>query len=372
MQQTASTLPSSREMGRDTQGLLASMRARILSGKLAAGTFLPTVRELSRQQGVAHGTAWRALKALESEGLVEARSRRGYRVLAPEDRESPAGTVAYVMDQRNISAGSWERIYSQLLEKLESCATRGGSRLLKLIMNPGQEELVAEQLAASKVRGLVVDGLSDPLLDWARSSGVPAVVVDDWRAGLAADCVVQDGFAGGMLAAKQLITAGCRRIAWFGRTLNNYHGKSRFGGASAELSGAGLSFAQQLCLPIDSASRAELARNAAQLVADRSVDGILALWGPMLQAVLEAAPRAGREIGRDLHVVGWSVRELLAVEAGPAAAHPFSMVSWSAADMARVALSRLSARLADPTLPASCTTISVGIYSQDGQAATEV
>ena len=74
------------QIGRESAGLLAELRARIRSGKLPPGTFLPTVRKLSAAQGVAHGTAWRALKALEAEGLVEARPRRGYRVPTARSR----------------------------------------------------------------------------------------------------------------------------------------------------------------------------------------------------------------------------------------------------------------------------------------------
>ena len=96
------------ETGRESSGLLGALRSRIRSGELAPGAFLPTVRKLSKSGGVAHGTAWRALKTLEAEGLVEARPRRGYLVVAAGERGGAGGTLAYVMDQRNVYAGSWD------------------------------------------------------------------------------------------------------------------------------------------------------------------------------------------------------------------------------------------------------------------------
>ena len=125
----ARTIP---ETGRGSAGLLNVLRERILSGRAVAGEFLPTVRKLSEKHGVAPGTAWRALKALESEGLVAAQPRRGYRVLDIEAKAASMDTVAYVLDQRNLAI-SWGPLYNQLLETAESFTAKGGIDLLKMI-----------------------------------------------------------------------------------------------------------------------------------------------------------------------------------------------------------------------------------------------
>ena len=49
---------------------LASLRERIEADEWDSGEKLPTIRELGKQLGVSHGTVTRALRMLESEGLV--------------------------------------------------------------------------------------------------------------------------------------------------------------------------------------------------------------------------------------------------------------------------------------------------------------
>ncbi|WP_022889324.1 GntR family transcriptional regulator [Agromyces italicus] len=55
-------------------------RGMIASGQLGSGERLPTVRQTAADLGVAPGTAARAYKLLEQEGLVVARTGAGTRV----------------------------------------------------------------------------------------------------------------------------------------------------------------------------------------------------------------------------------------------------------------------------------------------------
>lgn len=55
-------------------------RGMIASGELGAGERLPTVRQAAADLGVAPGTAARAYRMLEQEGLVVARTGAGTRV----------------------------------------------------------------------------------------------------------------------------------------------------------------------------------------------------------------------------------------------------------------------------------------------------
>ncbi|GAB95997.1 DNA-binding transcriptional regulator YhcF (GntR family) [Kineosphaera limosa] len=59
--------------------------AGIVSGELATGARLPTVRQLAADLGVAVNTVAKAYKQLESEGHVAARSRAGTVVLGAKD-----------------------------------------------------------------------------------------------------------------------------------------------------------------------------------------------------------------------------------------------------------------------------------------------
>jgi DNA-binding transcriptional regulator YhcF (GntR family) len=56
------------------------LRGLIVSGQLGVGERLPTVRQTASDLGVAPGTAARAYKMLEGEGLVVSRTAAGTRV----------------------------------------------------------------------------------------------------------------------------------------------------------------------------------------------------------------------------------------------------------------------------------------------------
>ncbi|UOE42725.1 GntR family transcriptional regulator [Agromyces sp. MMS24-JH15] len=63
-------------------GIYRQFRGLIVSGQLGAGERLPTVRQTASDLSVAPGTAARAYKMLERDGLVVTRTAAGTRVAA--------------------------------------------------------------------------------------------------------------------------------------------------------------------------------------------------------------------------------------------------------------------------------------------------
>lgn len=63
-----------------TDQIRDQIRGLIVSGQLAAGERLPSVRQLAKDLGVAPGTVAKAYKALEGEGFLTARTSGGTRV----------------------------------------------------------------------------------------------------------------------------------------------------------------------------------------------------------------------------------------------------------------------------------------------------
>ncbi|MCK6470564.1 MAG: GntR family transcriptional regulator [Planctomycetes bacterium] len=328
--------------------LSESLLESIEAGRIEAGSYLPSVRELSERHGVAHNTAWRALKTLERQGLVVAQPRRGYRVLGGDRRA--VKPIAYVLSRENYFAG-WALLYQNLLAAFESGVAAQRGCLMKLIMSPGEERMILDQLKHDSLSGLVVDAPNPALLDWAKAQRVPAVVIDDWLQDLPHDAVVQDNFAGGQLAAKYLVERGCRRIAWFGRSLEHYHAHGRYGGALPVLRAAGRAFERESFLELDEPA-VEKAAYELLARADRP-DGVLALWRHMTVPLVRAAKRLGLKIGKDLHLVSWLNEEAVETAYVPLfeGGAPAPAVLWRAADMAHVALGALAQRRADPGRP---------------------
>ena len=336
---------------RESAQLTTTLGASIRQGRIEAGSYLPTVRELSEEHGVAHNTAWRVLKTLERQGLVVAQPRKGYRVVGAGDPVNKP--LAYVLSRENFHAG-WDLLYRNLLNAFEQLAIQQHSYLLQMIMKTGDERMVLDHLKQDSLSGLVVDTPNLELLAWADRQGIPSVVVDDWCPDLGHDAVVQDNFAGGQLAAQHLLSTGCRRLAWFGKKLDHYHAHARYGGALPAVAAAGKSFEFHYFLDLNEDGLVQSAMNMLAR-ADRP-DGVLALWRPMTNAVAKAARRLGLRMGVDVHVVGWINEEAVEAgylplfEGGPVA----PAVTWRAADMAMVALAALAQRRSEPRRPQVC------------------
>ena len=81
------------------------LQQQILSGELAGGTRLPTIRRLATDLGVAANTVARAYKELETDGFVAARGRAGT-VIAPtgetSQRRAQAAADAFALSMKQL------------------------------------------------------------------------------------------------------------------------------------------------------------------------------------------------------------------------------------------------------------------------------
>lgn len=79
---TVQPLVSTSDEASPTIAIYRQLRGLILSGQLGADERLPTVRQTAADLGVAPGTAAKAYKMLEQDGLVISRTAAGTRVAA--------------------------------------------------------------------------------------------------------------------------------------------------------------------------------------------------------------------------------------------------------------------------------------------------
>lgn len=85
-----------------------ALTARIESGELSPGDRLPSERDLSEALGVNRMTLRRALRSLESQGLITRRPGRGTHVAAPKIERQAARLVSFTrgMQQRGFVPGT--------------------------------------------------------------------------------------------------------------------------------------------------------------------------------------------------------------------------------------------------------------------------
>lgn len=77
---TANPMLTATDEGSPTMDIYRQFRGLIVSGQLGANERLPTVRHTASDLGVAPGTAAKAYKMLEQDGLVVTRTAAGTRV----------------------------------------------------------------------------------------------------------------------------------------------------------------------------------------------------------------------------------------------------------------------------------------------------
>lgn len=78
-------------------GIYRQLRGLIVSGQLGANERLPTVRQTAADLGVAPGTAAKAYKMLEQDGLVVSRTAAGTRV-AESAAVLPRSVIRHIRD----------------------------------------------------------------------------------------------------------------------------------------------------------------------------------------------------------------------------------------------------------------------------------
>ncbi|MCX7805018.1 MAG: GntR family transcriptional regulator [Planctomycetota bacterium] len=338
-----------RTKARSCTRLCMDLREQIRSGEISPADFLPSVRQIGEKYGVTPKTAYKALKILESEGLISGAPRRGYRVRPGAGDPNRGCPVAFV-DWREGEGRQWGEDSREYLFSLQECLLKRGWPLLAIGAKDEDPDGLMRRLKAARVCGIIVSEARD-LADIAVREGMPTVAIDWWEEDLNFDAVLQDDFQGGALAARYLIDRGHRRIAWFGHTTATHHSRARLGGATMELMRAGIAIPPDLCvrcsgLDVEEAAAAVLSRP------DRP-GGVLALWMNVAIGVFRVARRLGLQPGRDFEMVGWARGEEYRHSYVPAfAGGPVPpAVVWSPAKMMELAVERLAARLRSPELP---------------------
>jgi len=248
---------------------------------------------------------------------------------------------------------SSDQFHKTLLMQFQQVASRRGWPLISANVDGAVPREIVRQVTAANCCGTITNSAEPGLWEELRAVGMPSVLVDAWREGFEVDCVLQDGFLGGLQAAGHLVGRGHSRIAWMGPEMlaGNAQVLERFSGAHAGLVRAGTGFSHLVEVPLgDPASATKVAR---MLLAGADRPGaVLALWQDLSAALARAAAELGLVVGRDFQMVGWCTEEEYESEYSPAfpAGRVPATVVWSIARMADAAVARLKQRRAEPGL----------------------
>ena len=337
------------------------IRADIQSGKVTPGRYLPSERSIAAELDVSGRTVRRALKFLETDGLVRAIPRRGYRVLSTGLNKTEVSTLALIYS--GPPTASDDVFYRRLLGELQSAASRRKMALLGVARNGRNAGEILEHVRSSGSGGVILDSYDADIIDGLAQAAIPVVMVDSWLPSGRFDFVVQDGFSGGFQAAQWLMSRGHKNFVYFGHWRDAQASDlERLGGAMAALASQDLEIPAPQRVDLPYTSFEELLPHARALFARASRPiGILALWQDLAHAITQAAHERRLMPGKDYDVVGWSTEEdYPSFPPGRTARTAIPpMIVWSMARMADVALARLIERRADPQQPTTATKVPV-------------
>jgi len=351
------TRSSAKQMagGPVARSLTKTLRDAMISGVYGPGDFLPSVRKLSAQHGLAYKTVCHSMQMLVAEGWISAEHGRGHRVLVRGNDPGRGAPVAFVLTPQSTGGSEvWDNLRRNLLSGLQQAAAERGWMLLAVECATAGLGEVAGRLRDMKVCGAIVDTLNPEVIAEIQRLGMPAVSVEHWHESLGIDSVVQDGFLGGYLAGSWLAGRGHRAVGWIGPCNQTRQGSERFGGASAALAERDAEMPAGLRLALPEAGDEERQRLIREYLSrpDRP-KAILSLWQGISALLAQAARETGLVPGRDFDMVGWSPEDdyrggfLPNFAGGPV---PPAVV-WDVDRLARTAVARLAERRADPNLP---------------------
>jgi DNA-binding transcriptional regulator YhcF (GntR family) len=96
----------------------SQITAMSVSGVLAIGTRLPTIRQLARDLGIAPGTVARAYQELERDGVLETRGRHGSFVSEPHVGEQNDADLERAVETLAIRGHQLGLSVDQIVERL--------------------------------------------------------------------------------------------------------------------------------------------------------------------------------------------------------------------------------------------------------------
>ena len=275
-----------------------------------------TMKDIARELGISVATVSRALK---DSPRISAAQREKIQRYAREHNFTPnviAESLRFskVQPQKIIGViiPEFTHFYfSSVLSGIEEEASSRGYRIMVAQSNEKYEREVriCQSFYENKVCGIIVSQAKDTrkydhfqrLVD----AGMPLVFYDRICTGVNASRVVVDDYMGAYNAVSHLIETGCRRIAFYGSTMNMEISKNRFNGYKDALLKHGLPYVEPVTRICDNRADAE-AITPEILSSNNHPDAFFAVNDDTAIGILYTAKRMGFRVPEDICICGFT------------------------------------------------------------------
>jgi len=328
---------------------------RIESGVWTVGARIPSERDLAVELDVSRTTARNAVLALTARGLFERSVGQGTFVKRTPSPAGPrrvsTGTLGYVVCKEKSARRpiASEAFYFDVFLGLEEESSRSGRHtLFSYLDDYDPEEIETFRGLLAKVDGVIIQEAANPLLlETARTSGIPTVLMAPTAREEGLDLVTMDLAAGVKKAVRYLRSLGHRHIGIVNGPLRRESAKERFLAWKEAMAETGAAVEERLVDSVQEWS-AEAGSAAMRRILERGeVSAVFCANDLLAVGALSALAEAGRRVPEDVSVVGFDDTEL-ARHCAP----PLTTMRIHSRDMARSAARRLLERVDNAGLPA--------------------
>lgn len=318
----------------------------------------PTLRDVARQAGVSLGTASQALNqrpgvSPQTRALVlEAAAALGYQFhsRARPAAEQRLSTIGLLIKQDASDEPGINPFYSRVIAGAEQeCQARGISLMYATVRVDAYSHVsqLPPILLNDQLDGVLVVGafLEEAICAIHHQAGAPVVLVDSYAPGSGFDSVVTDNINGAIAAVSHLIENGHRHIGLIGSAPDGYPSiRERRKGYMRALQEHGISatyIEDGPLLPADAhAATRRLLTRAPQITALFACNDTVAI------SAMDAAREMGRDIPRDLSIIGFDDIDF-AAQTVP----PLSTMHVDKIHMGVLAVRQLAERVENPLTP---------------------
>lgn len=345
--------PKHREISR-------ALLADIAGGRYAGGK-VPSEAQLVKRFGVSRPTIARALRDLQSEGLIDRRAGSGTFVRSPAAAPAPpARQLGLLVPERGTT-----EIFELICGELSSLARArdyallyGGSAL------PAQEAEISERNAWAMCEHYIAQGVQGVffapfesggggaasnrrIAEALGGAGIPVILLDrdivPFPLRSKFDLVSVDNVGGAYQLAEHLLKLGCRRVAFLARPGHAPTIDARIAGVREALARHGVAAPEDWVREGDAASPAFVREH----IVARKWEAVICANDVTAAQLLRSLEKLGARVPQDIRIVGFddaNFASLLGVT--------LTTLQQPTRDIAVAAFTALADRLAQPTLPA--------------------
>ena len=275
-----------------------------------------TMKDIARELGVSVATVSRALK---DSPRISTKQKERIKTFAREHNFYPNLTAEKLRHNRvrpsNIIGVIIPQIahyyFSTILSGIEKQARIRGYNIIVAQSEERYdlEKIICEHFIENRVCGIIVSQAKDTVkydhFEKLNQMGIPVVFYDRICTGINANRVVVDDYMGAFTAVTHLIETGCRRIAFYGASMNLEISKNRYNGYRDALLRHGLKADSSLEFICDNREDAEEITPKVLKRPDRP-DAFFAINDDTAIAILYTAKRMGLKVPEEVSICGFT------------------------------------------------------------------